>query len=193
MRLSRLWNKIAAYLARQNPSSAIRGEPQRGILFYLDNLMALITRWLNNIGMIFISLLMFLITGDVILRWSINSPIRGVNELAEFSMLLVVFLTLGLTQFKKSNVSVDIIFVRFPVRVQNILNIFTCLLCLGISALMLRQSLLYNIYLAEINRKSVILHIPLSPVQVVMVIGFAVLCLVLLVQLIDYTRKAVKG
>jgi len=193
MRLSRLWNKIAAYLARQNSSAATHIEPQRGILFYLDNLMALLSRWLNNIGMIFISLLMFLITVDVILRWSINSPIRGVNELAEFSMLLVVFLTLGFTQFKKSNVSVDILFVRFPVRVQNILNIFTCLLCLAISALMLRQSLLYNIYLAEINRKSVILQIPISPIQVVMVIGFAMLCLVLLVQLIDYTRKAVKG
>ncbi|MCR4393537.1 MAG: TRAP transporter small permease, partial [Dehalococcoidales bacterium] len=100
---------------------------------------------------------------------------------------------LGFTQFKKSNVSVDIIFVKFPIRVQNILNIFTCLLCLAISALMLRQSLLYNIYLSEINRKSVILQIPISPIQVVMVIGFAVLCLVLLVQLIDYTRKAVKG
>jgi TRAP-type C4-dicarboxylate transport system permease small subunit len=192
MRLSRLYKKIAGCWEKVFKNPADQDETRSRTLPGVQNLFAFVVRWLNNIGMGFIALLMILITLDVLLRWIANRPIKGVNELSELTMLLVVFLTIGFTQLTKANVSVDLIFTRFPGRMQLIVDTFTYLLSLGISGLMLWQAIVYNEYLADINRQSVILRVPVAPFQAVMIVGFSVLSLVLLFQFIDSVRKTVK-
>jgi len=163
-----------------------------GPLAWIERLIAFLSRWLNNLGMVFLTILMLVITLDVILRWTVNKPIRGVNELAEFSMLLLIFLTIGFTQVMKGNISVDILFLKFPRKMQAVAEIFTYLLSLGISVLLVWQAMTYNNYLSNINRVSVILKIPVAPIQTVMVVGFSLLCIVFLLQLIASVRKAVQ-
>lgn len=161
-------------------------------LAWMGNVMALLSRWVNYVGMGFLTALMLLITVDVILRSTVNRPIRGVNELAEFSMLLLVFLTIAYTQVMKSNISVEILFNKFPLRMQAIVDVFVNLLSLGISVLLLRQAIVYNSYLADTNGQTVILKLPVAPIQFVMIIGFSMLSVVLFLQIIDLLRKAVK-
>ncbi|MBN1191184.1 MAG: TRAP transporter small permease [Dehalococcoidales bacterium] len=192
MRLIHRLKKMAGRPSKIIQSSAEQGNKRPGVVGGMTNLVTFLIRWLNNIGMGFIALLMILITIDVLLRWIANRPIKGVNELAELTMLLVVFLTIGYTQLTKSNVSVDLLFTRFPQRMQLVVDAFNYLLSLGISALMLRQAIIYTSYLADINRQSVILKIPVAPFQFAMIIGFAMLSIVLLFQMIDAVRKAVK-
>lgn len=190
--INRLYKKVTGHFRKIYESPAEQSDTQSGTLAGIQNLFAFLARWLNNIGMGFIALLMILITLDVLLRWIANRPIKGVNELSELTMLLVVFLTIGFTQLMKSNVSVDLFFTRFPRRMQLIVDTFTYLLSLGITVLMLWQSIVYNSYLADINRQSVILKVPVAPFQLVMAIGFSVLTIVLLIQLIDSAMKMVK-
>ena len=182
MRLNQPSKKVAGY-------SFKAGHSLPGLLAWMENVMALLSRWTSYVGMIFLTVVMLVMTADVILRWTINRPIVGVNELAEFGMLLLVFLTIAYTQAMKSNISVDILFCKFPRRMQDIVHVFVNLLSLGISVMLLRQAIVYNRYLVDINGKSEILKLPVAPFQFVMIIGFLMLSIVLLLQIINYVLK----
>ena len=157
-----------------------------------EELMKILGKWATYVGMIFLVILMMIITIDVILRIFFNSPIRGVNELAEYSLLILIFMTISFVQSLKVNISVDILFSKFPRGLQSILDLLTNLLCLVIAVLMLRQSFIFNNYLANSNARSMILKLPLSPIQFVMVIGLAMLSVVFLIQIINSVIKVLK-
>ena len=154
-----------------------------------EELMKILGKWATYVGMIFLVILMMVITVDVCLRIFFNSPIKGVNEMAEYSLLILIFMTISFVQSLKVNISVDILFSRLPSIAQKFLDLLTNLLCLLISSLMLRQSLVFNRYLANSNSRSMILKLPLSPIQFVMVIGLAMLSVVFLIQIINSVIK----
>jgi len=143
-----------------------------------------ISRWFNYIGMIFLVFLMLLITFDVIFRYTMNRPIRGANELSELVMVLAVFLAIAYTQYMKSHIKVDILYIKFPQKVQDSASIFINLLCLGVCVLIVYQSIQYQILLWDINRASLILKIPIAPFQLVLILGFTMFSLVFLLDLI---------
>ena len=154
-----------------------------------EGVIAWVSRVFNNIGMVFLTFLMLVITADVLLRDIFNRPLRGANEIAEFSMLLVVFLSVAFTQYVKSNIAVSILYDRFPKAAQLIIDIFVHLLCLCISGLIFWQAIQYRNYLAELNRTSLILELPEAPFQVIMIVGFFMLNLVLILDVINSVRK----
>ena len=156
---------------------------------FAEKVIALISRWANNIGMVFLNFLMLVITADVILRVTINRPIRGSNEMAEFIMLMIVFLSVAYTQLQKSNIAVGILFDKFPAKMKVVVDTFVYLVCLGVAGLILWRAFAYNAYLSEIGRVSLILKIPVAPFQVVMIVGFMMLCLVLVFDFINSVRK----
>jgi len=156
-----------------------------------DRAIERISRLFNNIGMLGLMLLMTVTTADVLLRIALNRPIRGANEIVEFMMLLVVFLAVALTQYLKSNISVNLLYARFPERIKAILECFLHLLCLGICCLIVWQSIVFQQHLQDVNSLSVILKIPVSPFQLILVIGISLLCLVFLRDFIYAVRKAV--
>ena len=156
-----------------------------------EKVIALVSRWLNNIGMVFLAFLMLVITADVLMRGILNKPIRGANEIAELTMLIIVFLGIAYAQHLKANISVGILFDKFPGKVQDILNIFIYLLCLGICAVILWQTFSYHSYLTELKRTSLILEIPVAPFQIIMIIGFFMLCIVFIIDVINSVRKVV--
>src|SRR3989304_988235 len=49
------------------------------------------------------------ITSDVLIRWSTGRPITGVFELASLTLVAVIFLPLGLMQYQKLHIRIDII------------------------------------------------------------------------------------
>jgi TRAP-type C4-dicarboxylate transport system permease small subunit len=156
----------------------------------IEKAIALVSRWFNNIGMVFLNFLMLVITADVILRITLNRPIRGSNELAEFIMLLVVFTGVAYTQHMKSNVSVSILYDKFPRVARLTIDIFIDMLCLGICGLILWQAFAYHGYLSKLNRTSLILKIPEAPFEIVMIVGLLMLCLVLVFDIIHDIQRA---
>ena len=156
-----------------------------------EKVIALVSRVLNNIGMVFLTFLMLVITADVLLRGILNKPIRGTNEIAELTMLIIVFLGIAYTQYAKANISVSILLDRFPGKVQDILNVFIYLSCLGICSVILWQTFSYHSYLSALKRTSLILEIPVAPFQIIMIIGFFMLCIVLIIDVINSVRKVV--
>ena len=160
---------------------------------YFEKTVTHICRILNNIGIAFLMMLMVVITLDVILRAVTRQGIIGTNELAEFMMVLVVFLAIAYTQLRKSNIKVELIFSRFPERAQAIINSVIYIIVLGVSILIVWQCIVYQENLQHTNRVSEVLHIPVAPFQFFLIIGFSLLCVVLFMDLVHSIREAAKS
>ncbi len=68
-----------------------------------------VSRLLLYAGTIALALMMLATTADVVLRATINAPIRGVVDAVEITMLLVVFLGLPDAFLRGEQVTVDVI------------------------------------------------------------------------------------
>jgi TRAP-type C4-dicarboxylate transport system permease small subunit len=161
-------------------------------LDHFEKVMTLTSRILNNIGMAFLLLLMLLITTDVLLRTILNQPIRGANELAEFMMIIAVYLAVAYAQRMKAHVAIDLLYSRFPKRAKMIVDCFIYLLSLIICSLIAWQAFVNMKRLLGIHRVSDVLNLPVAPFQLVLAIGFIIFCLVLLFDFLDSLRKVIK-
>jgi len=159
---------------------------------YVEKIITALSRYLNIAGMAFLIILMLLITADVLLRAIFDQPIRGSVELAELVMVMTIFLALGWVQTNRANISVDILFERFPPKVKVVLNLATYLLCLLVCGLILWRSIEFQMYLQDSGRSTNILRIPVFPFQLMVVIGYFMLCIIFITQTIEDIRKAVK-
>jgi TRAP-type C4-dicarboxylate transport system permease small subunit len=81
-----------------------------------------VSRLLLYAGTIALALMMLATTADVVLRATINAPIRGVVDAVEITMLLVVFLGLPDAFLRGEQVTVDVIDHLVPEKVLAVLK-----------------------------------------------------------------------
>jgi TRAP-type C4-dicarboxylate transport system permease small subunit len=68
-----------------------------------------VSRFLLHAGTVALALMMLATTADVVLRATVNAPVRGVVDAVEITMLLVVFLGLPDAFLRGEQVTVDVI------------------------------------------------------------------------------------
>lgn len=93
-----------------------------------------ISRLLNNISAVILSVLFLLGAADVIGRYLFNKPITGTAELGKLLLALMVLFSWGHTQILKGHVNIDMFISRFPTRPRAITNFITTLIALIFSA-----------------------------------------------------------
>jgi TRAP-type C4-dicarboxylate transport system permease small subunit len=136
--------------------------------------------------------LMMLTVADVFLRKFFNAPILGSFEITEFLLVVLVFFAIPWAALKKSNVKVDLIVGRFPQRVQAAFSSVTCLLSLIITAFFGWYTIPQAIYILRLHKVSEMLDIPFFPFYFMVAFGFFILLFVLLANLIEFVKKALK-
>lgn len=141
---------------------------------------------LNWIAAFGIVVLMVLTSADVFLRYLFRSPIRGTYEISGLIALVVISFALAETQMKRAHISVDFIALMLPKRLRAILSSAVYLVSLGLTILFAWRCAAYAQSLWQIGETSQTEKIPFAPFVLVMSVGFAVLCLVLL---IDFVRS----
>jgi TRAP-type C4-dicarboxylate transport system permease small subunit len=144
------------------------------------------------IGASMLAGMMFLTALDVALRYIFNRPITGAYEVIEFLMAIVVPFGIAYCGHQGGHVVVDLLFVRFPKRVQAIIGGMTGFLTLGLFLLITWQNFIYIQEQYGSKLTSAVLLIPVYPFIGVVAIASAVFCLVLLIDFLKFLAEVVE-
>ena len=68
-----------------------------------------VSRIADSIGRAILALMVLLITADVIMRYFLDSPIKGSYELIQIMLAMIVFLGLAFMQTQKGHVSITLL------------------------------------------------------------------------------------
>lgn len=129
--------------------------------------------------------MVLLIIYDVGMRSLFNKPMMSSYELTMFLMSIVVFTAFGYTQSERNIVRIELVVSRFPRKIQTILEIIMSILSLGLSVLISWQCFIRAIGLRQEHLVSPILSIPVYPFYLVGALGFALLSLVLISDILE--------
>lgn len=145
-----------------------------------DSVFGKITKVLSAIGASVLLIMLLSIVADVVLRGFVNKPIKGIIEIAGFSQLLLIFLTLAYVQYSKRNITVDLLFDRLPQKAKTVVAVLFLILSLGIVSLLARQGFVHFLYQVEIGGYLPVTRWPLPPFQFMIGFGWSLLGVVLL-------------
>ena len=158
--------------------------------YVLDRGSAPVIGVLGSLGTAFLFAIAFLTTIDVFLRLVFRAPIKGVYELTEVMMIILVYLALAWAQRNKVNIRVDLFVKNFQPRAQAATDAFTTICSLFIVGMIAWQGFDFALYLASHNRTYDVLRIPVAPFEIVLVVGCVMLCVVFLTDILNYLAEA---
>ena len=154
--------------------------------------IAAISQIMNIISMAVLGLITLITVVDVIGRAVFNKPLLGSFEITEFSMAVMVFLSIAWCAVQKGHIQVTILTDKLKTRPKILLSIVTHFISLGIVSIIVWQCILEAIYVSGSGKLSTILNIPVVPFYWIMAIGFLFLGLQILVDLGNFIIEAGK-
>ena len=137
-----------------------------------------------GVGMLFV--LMLIGAADVIGRYLLNKPIIGAQEVGTLLLAVMVFFSWGSTQIAKAHVNIDLFTLHFPPRVRAIVDFVNTFLSVILFALIAWRAAVTGKEFGEAGRLVYVIHWPLAPFQFVVSFVALLLCLVLIIQMIEY-------
>ena len=142
-----------------------------------------ISRSANVIAGISITFIVLLTVADVILRL-FRRPIVGTFELVGFSGAIVVGFAIPLTSWMRGHIFVDFLTQKFSQRTQNICNVTTRCLGIGLFFLIAWNLIKVGIDLQKSGEVSSTLQLPFYPVAYAVGIVCFIECLVLFCDIV---------
>ena len=162
----------------------------------LANLFNQVVSILNALGSVWIFILMLLINADAMGRTFFTSPIYGVNEMIELSLVGIVFLQLADATRKKrltrSDGCFNLLCRKFPLTARAIGVCFSLMSMLFMAIILygsyplLMESIEYGYYVGEEGIRT----FPVWPVKLVIIIGCSLTLLQFLVFAVGYYRNS---
>ncbi|MBX3596893.1 MAG: TRAP transporter small permease [Rhizobiaceae bacterium] len=139
----------------------------------------------GNIGALALLLLAFIVVGSIIMR-SMGYTVEGSAELAEILLVLVVFLTLAYTQSRENHVAIELVVTMMSDGMRKACHAASLLVCLLITVILSYGTLVeaYDSYLLG-EFKFGTTHFALWPAKLVIGIGFVLLSIELIIQLVS--------
>ena len=126
-----------------------------------------------------------LITLQVILRRLFNSPIAYTDEVSGYLLVGVTLLGLAYAMEKGDHIRVDMGLERLPPAVLRWLRIGWCIVGIAFSALLAFETGAYALESARMGSVSIDSQTLVAPIQALLPVGFALLALELVTQLLD--------
>ncbi|MFO8163030.1 MAG: TRAP transporter small permease [Desulfatiglandales bacterium] len=143
---------------------------------------------LDMIAALAIFIMMALTVADVILRM-FRMPIPGTYELVSFLGAVAVSFAMAHTSAKKGHVAVTLVVQLLPRRLQGVIEIFISVFGIMLFGLIARQSVLYALDTQRSGEVSVTLQLPFYPVIYGIALSAAVVCIILIVDLVNAIAK----
>lgn len=146
----------------------------------------------NSAGAGVLVVMMLLIVIDVLLRYFLNRPLKGVFELIEFMVAIVVCLGMAYTGVQKGHVAVELVVSRFSPRVQALIDSFNYLVSTILFLLISWKSVVHAKVLWVSGLTSAILYVPVYPFVFVLGLCSGLLGLVFLLRFIDSISRMIR-
>jgi len=135
-----------------------------------------------------IIIMMMLTCADVVLRF-FRRPIPGTYELVCFLGAVAVAFAMAHTTIEKGHVSVSFVVELFPQKIQDIIACLTTSFGLCLFVFVAWQSMVYANDLRLSNEVSLTLELPFYPFVVGIGLSAAIVCLILLCDLMNHLMK----
>lgn len=127
--------------------------------------------------------MMGLTCADIVLRL-FRHPILGTYEVAGFLGAVVASFAMAQTTIERGHVAVQVVVTRFSDRVQEVIYLITHLLSLLLFALLAWECIRYGNDLRTSGEVSMTLQLPFFPVLYGIALSAAIVCLVLLIDIL---------
>ena len=152
-----------------------------------------VSRVLIAISSIALAIMMFLSIGDVGGRF-FNHPIQGTFEIVSVLLLVSSAPGLGWCQYVKGNVNIDILVNKLSRRGQAILNAISYFMSIVVSVIVCWQGSLmtFDYMFKKVGGKTEVLSMVLWPFMLIMVIGFAWVTVIFIIDLYKSITEALK-
>jgi TRAP-type transport system small permease protein len=154
-----------------------------------DGVVKRLSKALYHVGAVFLFALMLLSSADMIGRFFFNLPIVGALEISQILVAAMVFLGWGQTQIQKGNITVELLYARFPPRMKTVATLVTTVLSAAVFGLMTWQALLAAKQYHDAGRVIFVINLPLGPFQLFVVLGALMMFIVLIIEIWKITRQ----
>lgn len=143
-------------------------------------------------GQLSLAAVMFLIVANVFLRirWS---PVPGTVEMTEILGSMLLALGVAYCTLVKGHIFVSVLVDKFPPRIQALVDSFTNIIALFFVFLLARETFIFAARMASRGYATAHLLLPVAPSIYIVAFGFAMVGVVLLLDLIKSLIKVVKG
>lgn len=150
---------------------------------YLETINGYLNKLLLILGGIAVMFLMSLATINVVLR-IFHIPYSGTYEMVSFLGAIVIAFALGYTQKRKDHIVVDILTERFSKQTNRVLNIISYSITMIFFAVVSWQIFVFGMKIAQSGEVSETLKIIYHPFIFSVSVGFAVLSLTIVIDLV---------
>jgi TRAP-type C4-dicarboxylate transport system permease small subunit len=145
----------------------------------------------SGIGML---LAMFLGTADVVGTQFLGSPVHGVTEMTESSMVLIVFGALAYAQIRRAHIRVELVYAHAGPRAQAAMDVFADIAGIIFFGLLTWQAIIEGITSWNIREiADGLIQFPLYPARWILVAGAGLLIAQLMVDLVGDLARIKSG
>lgn len=130
---------------------------------------------------------------DVLLRYLFNSPIKGVYDVTQVALIVVVYLGIAYTHNQKGHVSIDVITDRLSPKGRLVIDTITTILAIGIFSILIwrgSEQFLYTLETGTIHSQYI--KIPSAPFAAIIPFGCLLLTLLLLRDLLKNIAEGLR-
>ncbi|HJX13780.1 MAG TPA: TRAP transporter small permease [Dehalococcoidales bacterium] len=157
-----------------------------------ERIVQLISRYADWIARAGVVAMMLLAAGNILLR-IFGHPIAGTFDYISFMGATLVAFALAYCAVNRGHIQVELLMDRLPGRVQGIIGILTGILGAGIFILVTWRSMVYANNMRVAGETTMTALLPYYPYIYAIAFGSALLCLVVIVDLMKSVARAVKG
>lgn len=153
-------------------------------LLQLKKMIYAVNRYFNLFGVALLLLMIGFVVIDILSRILRNMPLSASYELVEYTMVLVIVFALGYTQVNRGHINVLTLVELLPGKWQSVCDrVVNAIACIFYS-LIAWQTFIKGGLDRVSNTTSPVLFIPKYPIVYIASLGFALISLVLLIQVI---------
>ena len=156
-----------------------------------ESLINLISKYCDRIAQVAVMLMMLLVVANIVGR-PFGASIFGTLDFVGFINAVLVAFALAYCAIHKGHIEVEMVVSRLPERIQVIISIFTNFLGFGIFAVITWQCFLLAVDKLVGNEVSITALVPFHYYIFAVAFGCALLCMVILINLIKSVLKVVK-